>query len=190
MDLQTLIHHLEVGAGMRKFSRSMRIGVGVLALVLLVAGYNRRAFRNMYNQEAMDSAQLARNIAEGNGYTTFFIRPLSMYLIKRQTLAGHGSVAGSKGEDQARLKTMHPDIANPPVYPVVLAGLMKVVPFNYAIPSKDKPFWSGGGRFLRYQPDFIISLFNQLLFLGLVASVFFLARRLFDQTIAWFSAVL
>src|SRR6267154_2942805 len=185
MDLQTLIHHLEVGAGMRSFSRSMRIVVGILALVSLLAAYNLRAFRNMSTQEAMDSAQLARNIAEGNGYTTFFVRPLSMYLLKQQTLAGHAPLNGSKTSDPAHLKGMHPDIANPPVYPIVLAGLMKIFPFNYAIPSKAKPFWSGGGRFLRYQPDFIISLFNQLLFLGLVASVFFLARRLFDRVIAW-----
>src|SRR5262249_28625706 len=108
---------------------------------------------------------------------------------------GHGGPAGSQSGDLAQIKGMHPDIANPPVYPVVLAGLMKIVPFNYAIPSKDKPFWSsrdgdGHTRFLRYRPDFIISFFNQLLFLGIVASVFFLARRLFDQTIAWFAIVL
>ena len=72
----------------------------------------------------MDAAQLGRNIAMGSGYTTECIRPLSIFLIK-----GKNHVAGDK--DPARLNGNHPDISNPPVYPVVLAGLMKVLPFHY-----------------------------------------------------------
>src|SRR6267154_4508879 len=112
MDLQTLIHHLEVGAGMRSFSRSMRIVVGILALVSLLAAYNLRAFRNMSTQEAMDSAQLARNIAEGNGYTTFFVRPLSMYLFKRHNELAPGAV-DKRLADLTEIKNLHPDISNP-----------------------------------------------------------------------------
>lgn len=190
MDLQTLIHHVEVGAGTRLFSRWLRVTVGVLSLLLLVVAYNIRAFKNMSTAEAMDSAQVARNLAEGNGYTTLFIRPFSLYLIKQRAQAAHGKADQNAAADPGCLRGMHPDIANPPVYPAVLAGLMKALPFNFAIPRKPKLFWGGANRFLRYQPDFIISLFNQLLFLAVVASVFFLARRLFDINIARLSAVL
>jgi 4-amino-4-deoxy-L-arabinose transferase-like glycosyltransferase len=44
--------------------------------------------------------------------------------------------------------------------------------------------------FTRYAPDFLIALFNQTLFFALIASVFLLARRLFDRAVAWLSAVL
>ena len=64
---------------------------------------------------------------------------------------------------------------------------MKVLPFDYTIPTA-KPFWSNGGRFWRFEPDFLIALFNQLLFLAVIALVFFLARRLFDPGVAWLSA--
>jgi len=84
-----------------------------------------------------------------------------------------------KVADLAQLRNMHPDLANPPVYPVLLAGLMKVLPFDYTI-TTTKPFWSNAGRFWRFQPDFIIAAFNQLLFLTVITLVFFLARRLFD----------
>jgi 4-amino-4-deoxy-L-arabinose transferase-like glycosyltransferase len=67
---------------------------------------------------------------------------------------------------------------------------MKVLPFQYAIPSKPKPFWSFDGNFYRYQPDFLIAVFNQLLFFGLVVWTFLLARRLFDAQVAWLSAIL
>src|ERR1035437_8305937 len=75
---------------------------------------------------------------------------------------------------------MHPDVSNSPVCPAVLAGLMKVQPFNYTISSTKS--------FSRFKPDFLIALFNQLLFLAVIALVFLLARRLFDPGVAWLSA--
>ena len=52
-------------------------------------------------------------------------------------------------------------------------------------PTPDSPrtFW-------RYEPDFLISLFNQLVFFGVIVLVFFLTRKLFDPNVAWTSAVL
>jgi len=187
--LQDLVHKLEVGAGMRY----LHVGLAVLAILLLTAGYNLRAFRNMATQEAMDSAQLARNISQGKGYTTLFIRPFSIYLVKQRNQETQGAPAAGKASDLAELRGMHPDLANPPVYPVVLAALMKVLPFNYEVDITHS-FWSEPSRlpgkrvFYRYEPDFLIALFNQLLFLAVIVLVFFLARRLFDPGVAWLSA--
>jgi hypothetical protein len=57
---------------------------GVLALAFR---YDLRAYRNFSTPEAMDSAQLARNISEGKGYTTMFIRPFSLYLVQQHNEA-------------------------------------------------------------------------------------------------------
>ena len=181
--VQDIIHRLDVGSGRRYF----RVGLTVLALLTAVGGYNLRAFRNMSSQEAMDAAQLARNLSEGKGYTTLFIRPLSIHLLKKINARNPGADSDS---DLARLKGMHPDLANPPVYPVLLAGLMKVLPFDYMLPAKPKPFWTSDGHFYRYQPDFLIGLFNQALFLATILSFYSLARRLFDPAVAWLSAIL
>ena len=183
--LQDLLHRFELGGGMRYF----RVGLAVLAVLLLTAGYNFRAFKNMGTQEAMDAAQLARNIARGKGYTTLFVRPFSMFLVQKHSQETQGVQRIGKFADLAKIRKMHPDLANPPVYPVVLAGLMKVLPFRYGI-STTAAFWSHGGGFWRFEPDFVISLFNQLLFLGLITLVFFLARHLFDAGVAWLSAAL
>jgi hypothetical protein len=181
--LQELLHKLEVGGG----TRYLRRGLVVVVVVLLGVGYNWRAYRNMATQEAMDMAQVGRNIAQGKGYTTLFLRPLSMSLVKKHNLETQGVPQVGKVADLAQIRGMHPDLANPPVYPVVLAALMKVLPFNYSV-STTKRFWSSGGRFWRFEPDFLIAVFNQLLLLGSVALVFFLARRLFDPGVAWLSA--
>lgn len=188
--LQDLIHHLEVGAGMRSLNRTVRVVCCVLGLLILWAAYDLRAFRNLSTQEAMDSAQLAHNLAEGKGYTTQFIRPLSIYLIQHRQGEQSDSTNATSALDPALLKRNHPDLANPPVYPVLLAGLMKVLPFNYAIPNKPVRFWSFENKFYRYQPDFLIALFNQVLFFATVLLTFFLARRLFDAQVAWLSAAI
>ncbi len=185
--LQNAIHKIEVGGGMKFF----RIGLAIAALLLFAVGYNWRAFKNMAGQEAMDMAQLGRNIAEGRGFTTQFVRPFSIYLVKAKNEQNAGSAQLGATHDKAVLKeNRHPDIANPPVYPVFLAGLMKVLPFTYQIPDKPRPFWSYSGRFWRYQPDFLISLANQVLLVCVAVVVFFVARKLFDNHVAWMAGLL
>ena len=184
--LQELIHKLEVGP----WFRYIKFSLPCLALVLLVVGYNWRSFRNMGTQEAMDAAQVARNVSEGKGYTTLNIRPLSIYLVKTRREAKLGVVAAGQQGDSAQLKRMHPDLANPPVYPCVLAGWMKVYRLLPFADSPDSRFWRKDDRFWWHPDDFLIGLFNQTLFFAVVVLTFFLTRRLFDPSVAWLSAVL
>jgi Dolichyl-phosphate-mannose-protein mannosyltransferase len=183
--IQMLIHKLEVGAG----SRYLRILALVLGVVALAFVYDLRAYRNLATPEAMDAAQLARNISEGKGYTTEFIRPFSLYLMQRQNTSQISLSLTNTTPDFYRIKTAHPDLANAPVYPVLLAGLMKVLPFQYAVNLK-KPFWTNNGTFWRYQPDFLIAIFNECFFIMVVVLTFFLAKNLFDSNVAWLSAIL
>jgi Dolichyl-phosphate-mannose-protein mannosyltransferase len=183
--LQESIHKLEVAGGMRY----LKLGLAALAIIGVIALYNIQSFKNMGTQEAMDSAQLARNIAQGKGYTTSFVRPFSMYLFKRHNEMAPNAVDKRLAE-LSEIKNSHPDISNPPVYPIILAGLMKVLPFHYPISDKPRIFWTSKGEFWRYQPDFFISVFNQLLFFAGIVAVYFLAKRFFDTRVALTSAAL
>lgn len=183
--LQDWIHKLEEGAG----ARYLKIVAFCFAILFLILVYNLCAYRNLATAEAMDSAQLARNLAEGKGYTTLFIRPFSLYLVQEHNQTAPADALASAGADFARIKAPHPDIANPPVYPFVLAGLMKVLPFHYPLNLKGA-FWSNSGNFWRYEPDFLIAIFNEVLLLVVVILTFFLAQKLFDAHVAWLSAFL
>lgn len=182
--VQEWIHKLESTRGLRYLG----ILVAVLVWAAITIRYDVHFARNMEAPGAMDAAQLARNISEGRGYTTDFIRPLSMHLVMEKSNA-------ADDKDLARLNGNHPDISNPPMYPVVLAGLMKVLPFHFdsAAPGK---FWSSpdakspnGWRGVRYQPDFLITFFNQFLFVVVVILTFFWAKRLYDFSVAGTSAI-
>jgi hypothetical protein len=180
--IQELINKLQPPQG----TRYAKFLPALLAVLLLGVVYALRDYTNFSTQEAMDSAQLGRNLAAGRGYTTRFIRPFSLFLIQH----AHSSQTEAKpnqAQDPARLLTEHPDISNPPVYPVILAGLMKVLPFDFTASATSR-FWSSGGRFWRYQPDFLIAVFDELLFVALVILAFVWARRMFDATVAWTAA--
>jgi hypothetical protein len=183
--LQDWIHKLEEGAWV-KYLRGTAFCLAILTLMMVC---NLRAYRNFATPEAMDAAQLARNIAEGRGYTTLFIRPFSLYLVQSHNRAKSAGPPAGAGADFAQIKTAHPDLANPPVYPLVLAGLMKVLPFHYPL-NLENDFWGGTGNFQRYEPDFLIAVFNEVLLLVVVVLTFFLARKLFDAGVARLSAVL
>lgn len=176
---QDLVHKFETA-----MSGSVARGaLAVLAVLALIGAYDWRVARNFSTAEAMDTAQLARNISEGKGYTTKFIRPFSMFLIKRANQERLNSLSPEQKADLCQVNGAHPDIANPPVYPVVLAGWMKIAPFRFDLSKKPAE------SFARYQPDYLIALLNQSLFVVLAVFTFFLARKLFDAPVAWLSAI-
>ncbi len=161
--LQEMIHSLEEGAGAQVVK-----WVGFLAaFVGLAVAYDLRAYKNFSNPDAMDAAQVARNVAEGKGFTTQFIRPASLYFV------GQKSGAGS-------LTNAHPDLANAPAYPSLLAGAMRALPFDFKFPTDE--------QFRTWQPEQLIAWVNQGLFLFAVLLAWRLARNLFDPTVAWLSA--
>lgn len=185
--LQELIHKFEVGEG----AGWLRSLLGAVALLALAVIYDLREFKNFNSPEAMDIAQLSRNIAEGEGYTTHCIRPLSAHLLQQRyrenlkdlppggtTSTNHAGL----GADPTFLHSPHPDISNPPLYPILLAGLMKVAPFRYDIPAN--------AAFYTYQPELVIGLFNQVLFLLAAIQLYRLAKRLFDGSVALISTLL
>jgi 4-amino-4-deoxy-L-arabinose transferase-like glycosyltransferase len=196
--LHDLIYRLEEKGGKSLF----QVTASTLGLLLVILAYNWFCFRNMATAEAMDCAQIARNIARGNGFTTLFVRPFSLRLLRNHASAQPELKA--PGEIYpSQLKGMQQDITNPPLYPVILAGLMKVIPFSYPVDLTHR-FWSTPGRsigidpeetapartFRRYQPDFLISAFNQGLFLIVAVLSFVLAQRLFDSRTAMLSTAL
>jgi len=183
--IQTLVHAIDVGRG----PRWLRYTVLALAVLAVAGYYDLTAYRNFNSPEAMDAAQVARNLAEGQGYTTEFIRPFSLYLVSKHNQAALGGRMVATNSDLAQIKGHHPDLANPPVYPLVLAGLMKVFKPEWKVETR-KVFWTEGGRFARYKPEFLIAIFNQLLLLAAGGLTFLLARTFFDSLTAWLAAAL
>lgn len=184
---QEFIHRLEQGA----FGRFIQLATFGLIMAAIALAYDLRAYKNLSTQEGMDAAQLARNLAEGRGYVTDNVSPLSIQLVKQRQEeriaakeAAGVPVTPQDFMDRAKLRNNHPDLNNPPLYPWVLSLYMRAfrTAFNYEI--------NPAVLFERYQPDLLIAVFNQVLLVGCAWLVFALARRLFDAAVAWTSLVI
>ena len=189
MMLQDWIHKFEEGTGSKLVIRA----AALLAMVALAVFYNMAAFQNLSSPEAMDTAQLARNLAEGEGFTTDFIRPLSLSLVFQRATnrlefgenpsSNRQTLTTSEQLWIDRLQTRHPDLANAPLYPLLMAGALKLNPYGH-------PDVSAAENFGIYTPDLWIAMVNQALLLAAAFLVFNLARHLFDEQVAWVSTVI
>lgn len=166
MPLQDWIYHLEQGAG----AKALKIAAAVLGFAALAGLFDALAYQSFSSEEAMETAQLARNLSRGQGYTTETIRPLSIWLLRKQAPPGQAASV---------LNNPIPDLSTPPVYPVLLAGLMAVLPFDFIATQ----YWE-------YAPERWIAVFNQVLFFVAVLLLFRIARRLFDARVAWLSSAI
>ncbi len=173
--IQTAIHVLEAGAGYR----FVRLAAVLAGFIGLLGYFDVHCYHNFAAPEAMDTAQLARNIADGKGYTTSFVRPFSVFLIQRHNEEIHQKNPASPATDFARIRGPHPDIVNAPVYPVLLAGLLKALPLKYYDVAQG-----------RYPPEFAIALLNQLFLIATVLLTFYLGRRMFDVLVGWLASLL
>jgi 4-amino-4-deoxy-L-arabinose transferase-like glycosyltransferase len=69
--------------------------------ILIYAIYYKSMFMGLINSNAFDYAQLARNLSQGRGFTTYFLRPLAL----------------THGDNVFR----QPDLVHTPLFPVILA---------------------------------------------------------------------
>ncbi len=167
--VQELIHNLEVGAG----RKTVFAAVSIALLLGMATLFDTFFYRNLTTNEGMETAQLARNIAEGKGYVSGVMRPLAIRLLQNT----------EKPADLRIKDTSIPDLQNPPVFPVILAGWLKLLPWNYRIIGD-------ANSFSRYKPDLWIAILHQGLLLVSVYLIYKLGTRLFDSTAGGMSAAL
>ncbi len=155
--VQELVYNVEVGVGLRLIQGGLCI-LGLIAVMLL---FTATHFKGLKEAEAMDYAQLGRNLMQTHHLQTQCIRPASMwYLIE------HSRQHNPQME-------AHPDIVHPPLYPALLA-----LGFSAPVTRKsfDNPTISG---VFRPEQWVIVPLGHSCTLLtGLL--VLLLGRRLFD----------
>jgi len=135
--IQHLIHALEVGALSRRL-HFLPLAVAVIGLAVL---YDLNSYRGFNSMEAMDAAQVARHVAEGNGYTTDFIRPFSVYLLQKHNHEIHaGEIQTTNAVDFAESTARIP---TSPMRRCIdgAGGMMKMWKPDW-LAETHKPFWS------------------------------------------------
>jgi len=163
--VQDWVAEMDVGGGGGLF----RVGMFLMLVLLVILLYTGTQFYGLRDPEAMDIGQLARNVSRGEGYVTRVVRPLEMWWLNQRGKPPVNPATGTQ-----------PELFTPPVYPYLVAALIKVVrPDFQAVP---------GGRTLK--ADRLLMVFSWWWFLVGMVLLYLLARELFDHRVAVLSVFL
>ncbi|MBK1883475.1 glycosyltransferase family 39 protein [Luteolibacter pohnpeiensis] len=142
-----------------------------LVMVLLALGNLFTLFGGLTSPQAMDQAQIAREIARGNGFTTKFIRPVAYYQAS-QAKGGAVPFDGFK------------DTYESPLNPLINAAVFKL------IGADDADAWKMGPKEMVYQLDRVVATVCVFFFLLSIGVTYLLVSRIFDAKIAGVTALL
>jgi 4-amino-4-deoxy-L-arabinose transferase-like glycosyltransferase len=159
--IQNAVWQIELGRGKKIIQWT---AATLFILFFGLVWYPAVRFNGLDKRESMDMAQLARNVSRGQNYTTYFIRPLSLWQLKTH-----------RGDHDQRLMN-HPDLYNPPLYPLVLASLFKLMPKSmFNLQMSDRV----------YAPErWVILPFNQLCVMLSLLLIYFWTKQMFDKRVA------
>jgi hypothetical protein len=156
--------HLDTGILIRR-------SLFFLVLIILTLGNLFVLFRGLNSPQAMDQAQISREIARGNGFTTKMIRPVAYYQAQK---AQNSSVSLIGFQD-----TYHS-----PLNPLINAAVLKL------IGADDPNAWQMSENEMVFPLDRVIATVSTLFFLMAIGVNYLLISRIFDPKIAGVCAIL
>ncbi|MEN9535927.1 MAG: hypothetical protein RIR37_1200 [Verrucomicrobiota bacterium] len=142
-----------------------------IVLIILTLGNLFTLFRGLNSPQAMDQAQIAREIARGNGFATKMIRPVAYYQAEK-TNRRDVPLQGFQ------------DTYHSPLNPLLNAAVLKLI-------GADKPnSWQMNENELVFPLDRVIATVSTLFFLVAIGVNYLLISRIFDAKIAGVCAIL
>ena len=142
-----------------------------LILIILTLGNLFTLFKGLNAPHAMDQAQIAREIARGNGFTTKLIRPVAYQ-------------QAEKAEKRSVSLLGFQDTYHSPLNPLLNAAVLKI------IGADDSDAWQMGENEMVYPLDRVIATVSTLFFLMAIGVNYLLISRIFDAKIAGVCAIL
>jgi hypothetical protein len=140
-------------------------------LIIFTLGNLFTLFKGLSSPQAMDQAQIAREIARGNGFTTKFIRPVAYHQAERQ-------------EKRPVSLLGFQDTYHSPLNPLLLAAVFKM------IGADDPDAWQMANNEMVYELDRVVAAVGTLFFLVAIGVNYLLITRIFDAKIAGVCAIL
>ncbi|MEQ1860985.1 MAG: glycosyltransferase family 39 protein [Chthoniobacteraceae bacterium] len=159
--VQNFVHRLEEG-GWATWVRRILLGMFVLFVITWWMFFSENGFKGMSHEFAMDQAQISREIARGNGFSTKLIRPAALYQFRENT--GRFDLENT------------PDTYHAPLNPLLNAPFLKLA----------EKSWRMGVKDVVAPTDFVLVCVQfAWMILGWVLS-YLAMKRLFDKRLAVF----
>ncbi|MHA3770639.1 glycosyltransferase family 39 protein [Verrucomicrobiota bacterium sgz303538] len=178
--IQELVHKLEVG-GWAKWIK-LALLIAAISYVVILWFYRDNGFKGLSEAKAMEQAQIAREVARGNGFTTKMIRPAALWQFQ-------------KNEKNMQSVESFPDAYHAPLPIYVNAIAFKVMDgVNDLFSSLSQRGWKVFDTLIYekemttksiiYAYDKFVAFIQVVFFLLAVLMNYFIAKRLFDKRLA------
>ncbi|MDP9290811.1 MAG: glycosyltransferase family 39 protein, partial [Verrucomicrobiota bacterium] len=154
------VHELEAGGLAIWIRRAVLIGAAVAIFLMLLL----TRFHGLTSGKGMEQAQIARELARGNGFATKMIRPLSIWSLRQH---------GRSVETGTLVDTYHA-----PLNPLLNSIFLNLTRGSWAMTTDQ----------LVYPSDRMIAGISMLLLLAAIAINYLTAKRLFDRRLALIGA--
>ena len=159
--IQQFVHRLEEGGWVKWVQLTALIAVCVAGFVAFIFDPTYTGlFKGLSHPKGMEQAQIARELARGNGFTTKMIRPAVL-----------GQFKENKGSIPVEVM---PDTYHAPLWPVVLMPVLRVFKDTWLMTTKD----------LVFTPDRVVAGVAAVFFFLSALVNYFSVRRLFDHQLA------
>jgi hypothetical protein len=155
--------------------RKIVVRISALLVICLIGlYYGVTQYNGLKYATAMDQAQLAHQIADGEGFTTKLVRPLALWQLKEK-----------KGiEDRQTPVDAFPDTVNAPAYPALVATAFKIIRPKFDVETSELKDWS------MFSPERVILVLNLLLILLASVLLYCWTRSMFDEEAALVALIL
>ena len=167
VSVQSAVHSLEQG----RLAFYIKAGMFVALIIALVLIFLFVHFKGFSEASAMDQAQIARNLADGRGFTTKNVTPLALDVLRK---------AERIGVDNAQVDLERfPDIYQSPLVPWIHSFALRLTKGSWKMESQD----------LIYAGDRLIAFLGMVFMLLGVGVWYFVFRRLFDAKLAFYASL-
>jgi hypothetical protein len=165
---QELIHWLEIGGG----ARWVRAGALLVCGLVVSSLVSWRQFHGATSEATLAQADMGRQIALGQGFTTRVNYPQAVAFFAAQ---------GTRFDPSRP----YPEVYQAPLYPIVIAGALRLLPGA----ARAALFASAPSPPLGFAADYLLLGLNLALFWLAVWLAFDLGRRLFGAPAGWLAAI-
>jgi hypothetical protein len=165
---QEFIHWLEMGAGARWLRLAAALAI-TLAVSLLITW---KQFHGPQTEATLEQADVGRQLARGQGFTTQINHAETVALVESR---------GGRFDARSPL----PELYQPPLYSIVIAGALRIVPSAKRAALFTMPPEASDG----YGADYFLLAINLALFWIAAWLTYLLGRRVFEPRVGWMSAI-
>ncbi len=163
--LQRLVHWLEFGQGKRGI-----LFIGLLVFIGLFTWYHGyKRFAGPSSENVIEYALIGKNLSEGKGFTTPVIYPQTLAFLENRE---EGYVFSAD--------TPLPDLYHAPLYPMVLGGVLKILPKSVRELVWSDPVSEPGLPYPAFNGDYFLLAVNVFFFLLSCLMTYWLGRFIFS----------